>query len=213
MKILVTAGATREPIDAARFISNVSTGATGAALADEFSRSGFEVTLLHGEAAAQPQRAVEAERFSTAADLRARLERRLGAENFDAVIMAAAVSDYSPVAVTAGKISSEARELALQLVRNEKILPRLKSFSPRPLRVIGFKLTAGADEGSRRTAVSAQFTQGGVDAIVHNDLNEIRSAAVHPFWLWPAAKSQPVRLDGAPALAAALAKILSAPPA
>ena len=57
MKILITAGATREPIDAVRFVSNVSTGATGAALADEFSRGGIEVVLLRSEGAVRPQRA------------------------------------------------------------------------------------------------------------------------------------------------------------
>ena len=49
MNLLVTAGATREPLDAVRFLSNVSTGATGAALADALAARGCTVALLHGE--------------------------------------------------------------------------------------------------------------------------------------------------------------------
>lgn len=212
MKILVTAGATREPLDAVRFLSNVSTGATGAALADEFVRRRHTVLLLRGEGAALPRHAAETEVFSSADDLRARLERRLGAGEFDVVVMAAAVADYRPAAAAHGKISSDAAGLTLQLVRNEKILPRLKSFAARPLRVIGFKFTVGADAAARGAAVAAQFSAGGVDAVVHNDLAEIRAAPVHPFRLWrSAADSAPARIEGVPALADALAETFISP--
>lgn len=204
MKILVTAGATREPIDAVRFLSNVSTGATGAALASEFQRRGHPVLLLRGEGAVVPHSGIEQEIFSSAADLRQRLEKRLVAGDFDAVVMAAAVADYRPSETLDGKFSSDAEERRLRLVRNPKILPRLKAFSPRPLQVIGFKLTVGAEAGARRQAVAAQFAAGGVDAVVHNDLVEIRAAPLHPFWLWHSAKVPPARLDGVPALTAAL---------
>ena len=209
MKILVTAGATREPIDAVRFLSNVSTGVTGAALADEFTQRGHTVFLLRGEGGATSQRAVQSEIFSSTADLRARLERQLASGRFYAVVMAAAVSDYRPAEMTPGKISSDAAGLTVQLVRNEKILPRLKSFAARPPRVIGFKLTVGADAAAREAAVGKQFSAGGVDAVVQNDLTEIRAAAVHPFWLWRATDLPPVRLDGVPALAVALEGLLA----
>ena len=54
MHFLVTAGATREPLDAVRFLSNVSTGSTGAALADALAVRGHTVTLLRGEGASEP---------------------------------------------------------------------------------------------------------------------------------------------------------------
>lgn len=211
MKILVTAGATREPIDAVRFLSNVSSGATGAALSNEFVSRGHYVVLLHGEGAVVSERATEREGFSSAADLQARLERRLAQEHFDAVIMTAAVADYRPAKAASGKITSDAVERSLRLVRNEKILPRLKSFSTQPLRVIGFKLTVDADADARRLAVRAQFDAGGVDAIVHNDLTEIRSSTPHPFWLWPSPNDSPRRVDGVPALARAMKEMLGVP--
>ena len=209
MNLLITAGATREPIDAVRFLSNVSTGATGAALAEALAAAGHTVTLLRGEMSVAPRVPLENEIFSSSADLRARLQQRLAGGTFDAVIMAAAVSDYRPRQATREKISSDAPELTLSLVRNEKILPQLKRLSPRPLRVVGFKLTVGADEAAQRHAVARQFAEGGIDAVVHNDLNEIRAAAAHPFGLHVSGQGEPVKISGAAGLAAALGRLLA----
>ncbi len=209
MKILVTAGATREPLDEVRFISNVSSGRTGAALADALAGHGHSVTLLRGEGSAKPQQATDTEKFSSCADLLAKLQRRLGTGAYEAVVMTAAVADYRPDTAQTGKIRSDADELVIRLVRNPKILPQLKAMSPRPLRVIGFKFTVGADVEARRAAVLAQWTAGGVDATVHNDLHEIQSSATHPFYLWARPATTPVLLAGVPALAAALNAVWS----
>jgi phosphopantothenoylcysteine decarboxylase/phosphopantothenate--cysteine ligase len=207
MNVLVTAGATREPIDAVRYLSNVSTGATGAGLAATLIALGHTVTLLHGTGAASPDASVtDLEEFSSTADLRARLERRLGTGTYDAAIMAAAVADYRPEAPAPGKLSSSAATLALSLVRNPKLLPGLKALSPRPLVVVGFKLTVHADDATRHSAVAAQFAAGGVDRVVHNDLAEINAAdrAAHPFRIYHNTDAAPTTVAGVPALAAAL---------
>ena len=209
MNILVTAGATREPLDAVRFLSNVSTGSTGAALADVLAAHDHRVTLLRGESAVPPRSACEVEVFTSTEDLRERLQRRLKGGAFDAVIMCAAVADYRPDFAVNGKISSEAAELTLRLVRNPKILPQLKSFSPRPLVVVGFKLTVGADAAVRRTAVAAQFAAGTVDAVVHNDLEEIGTSPVHPFWLYPSATAAPEQIAGTKNLAEVLDRLVA----
>ena len=206
MNFLITAGATREPIDAVRFLSNVSTGGTGAALADTLAARGHAVTLLRGEASALPHTALDSETFSSAEDLQIRLQRRLSAGVCDAVVMCAAVADYRPGTTVAEKIPSDKPELTLRLVRNPKILPQLKSFSPRPLVVIGFKLTAGADAGAQQRAVAAQFAAGGVDAVVHNDLNEIRTVSSHPFRFYRSPEQAPEKIAGAAALADVLAQ-------
>lgn len=216
MNLLVTSGATREPIDEVRFLSNVSTGATGAALSDALAARGHRVTLLAGAAAVRPaSTAVEVETFSSAADLLARLTRRLGTGDVDGVLMAAAVSDYRPETSEAGKISSDLETLTVRFVRNPKLLPQLKALSPRPLRVIGFKLTVGADAAVRRAAVAAQLAAGGVDAVVQNDLTEIQAAPreAHPFNLYAGAEAldAPQALAGVPALAAELERLLAAP--
>lgn len=200
-KILLTAGATREPIDAVRFLSNISTGSTGAALADAFSALGHTVTLLRGESAVAPKTPCDMETFSSAVNLWSQLERRLCTGQFDVVVMAAAVSDYRPESFHDGKLSSATPQLVLTLVRNPKILPQLKAFSPRALKVVGFKLTVGADAAARHAAVAAQFAAGGVDCVVQNDLEEIRQTAVHPFRLFTSADGIPEEISGTAALA------------
>lgn len=177
MKVLVTAGATREPIDAVRFLSNVSSGATGAALAEFLATSGHEVTLLHGEGSVRTTaNGVTCGAFGSTEQLGVRLESALCQGDFDCVIHAAAVADYRPAAAHAGKLSSYFDDLTLRLVPTPKLLPKLKSWSPSPLRVLGFKLTAGADPASRAAAVGKLFAAGGVDAVVHNDMDELGAA-------------------------------------
>jgi len=209
MNILVTAGATREPLDAVRFFSNVSTGSTGAALADALAAHNHRVTLLRGESAVAPRSACEVEVFTSTEDLWVRLQRRLEGGTFDALIMCAAVADYRPDRTAAGKIGSDAAELTIRFVRNPKILPQLKSFSPRPLVVVGFKLTVGADAAAGRAAVAAQFAAGTVDAVVHNDLEEIRASSAHPFWLYRSATAVPEQINGAQALAEVLDRLVA----
>ncbi len=211
MNVLVTAGATREPIDAVRFISNISSGATGAALADALAAHGHTVTLLRGEGSVAATSIHDQETFCSAADLADRLRRRLASGTVGAVIMAAAVSDFRVAEEYAGKISSTLPELTVRLVRNAKILPQLKSWSPHPLRVIGFKLTVGADAPARQAAVAAQFAAGGVDAVVHNDLREVLAVArsAHPLRLYRTPAVEPAALAGIAALAAALTPLLA----
>ena len=197
MNILITAGATREPIDAVRFLSNVSTGRTGALLADALAAHGHTVTLLHGEAAVRPSRVSDTETFSSTDSLQAALRRRLGTGTYDAVIHCAAVSDYRPDTTHEGKMSSYAAELTIRLVPTPKLLPELKSYAaPRPLKVIGFKLTAGADAPARAAAVAKLFAAGTVDAVIHNDLDDLATGDARPFQAWTAGQSTPETLGG-----------------
>ena len=212
MKLLVTAGATREPIDAVRFLSNVSTGRTGAELAAALAARGHAVHLLRGTGAVTAPAGVDAQEFSSAEDLLDQLQRLLAGGEFAGVIMTAAVADYRPQTAGTGKLDSAVPTRTLTLVRNPKILPQLRKFSPRPLRVIGFKLTVGADATARLTAVRRQFDESHVDAVVQNDLQEIKAAAVHPFRLFTAPAVEPQPLAGVPALAEALDALLRQAP-
>lgn len=195
-RILITSGATREPIDEVRFISNLSSGSTGAALADYLSDRGHEVHLLHGMAAVMPAGKLSSESFGSAADLEDKLRKRLGSGAYDAVIMCAAVADYRPIVAQGGKISSDETGLNIVLTRNAKILPQLKGFSPVGLIVVGFKFTVGADVAARKAAVGKQFASGGVDLVVHNDLREIKARTVHPFNVFRSPEGDPERFYG-----------------
>jgi Phosphopantothenoylcysteine synthetase/decarboxylase len=205
MKVLVTAGATREPIDAVRFLSNVSSGATGVAIAEFLAAAGHEVTLLHGEGSVRTNASgITCGAFGSTEQLGTRLESALCHGGIDVVIHAAAVSDYRPVAKHEGKLSSYSEDLTLRLVPTPKLLPRLKGWSPGPLRVLGFKLTAGADAAGRAAAVGRLFAGGGVDAVVHNDMDELGIAgAGRTFRIYrPGGSAAVAHALGVPALCA-----------
>lgn len=207
MKLLVTSGGTREAIDPVRYISNGSTGRTGASLATALTERGHQVVLMHGVGAARPSLGIETRSFLSTDDLCEKLRHELAGGDYDGVIMAAAVSDYRPESIAKGKLSSDDDTLTLNLVRTPKILPQLRGFSPKPLKVIGFKLTVGADDAARTTAVDTLFSRGGLDAVVQNDLEEMKASTSYPFRLY--ITDQATRdLVGMPALSEALEQFL-----
>ena len=179
LRVLVTAGGTAEPVDGVRVLTNTSTGATGAAIATHLARSGHEVVLLRARAAQPADGPCREETFGTFAELDAALRRLLGAECFDAVIHAAAVSDYGvdsivsdggvvPAGVS-GKIESSRAPL-LRLHLHPKLVDGLRALSAQPFTLVAFKLTHGADAAQAETAVRSLFAHSGADYVVHNDL-------------------------------------------
>lgn len=183
-RILITSGATREPIDGVRFITNMSTGVTGALMADRFSAMGFSVTYLHGEGAKMPSDpGIQCIGFKAFGDLDRKLKGLLEQEDFTAVVQAAAVSDYSVSAIDNGfdllgpqndlKLNSE-NELTLHLKRNFKIVDRLKSYSRNPqIKVIAFKLTHTENVDEQVDAVEKLLASPHIDMVVQNNLNEV----------------------------------------
>lgn len=179
LRVLITSGGTAEPIDGVRVLTNTSTGSTGALLAGHFVRCGHDVTLLRARGAAQPGTACREETFFTFADLDAALTRLLREERFDAVIHAAAVSDYGVEliepdgrvrAAGAGKLETASPPM-LRLKPHPKLLDALRARATAPLRVVAFKLTCGAASAEAAAAVRALFDRAGVDAVAHNDSN------------------------------------------
>jgi phosphopantothenoylcysteine decarboxylase/phosphopantothenate--cysteine ligase len=209
-RILVTGGGTREPIDAVRYIGNHSTGGTAAAMSDAFTALGFEVHWLGGEGAVEPRRAARTERFGGYQDLDRALRRLLSAESYDLVVQVAAVADFSvapgDASTQLGKLESGAEQL-LRLRPTAKLLGRLRDYAGDPgLRVVGFKLTVGADSGLVADAVARQFERCAPDLVVHNDLDEIR-AGRHRFTVND--RTGPVATcDDAAALAGHIAELL-----
>jgi phosphopantothenoylcysteine decarboxylase/phosphopantothenate--cysteine ligase len=173
LRVIVTAGPTREPVDEVRFLANRSSGKMGAALAASAAARGAEVTLLAG--AGTPQvaggaRQVRRVEIETAADLeRALAESAPGA---DAVVMAAAVADFRPRAVAAGKLSRRSQgSLSLELTPVPDLLAGLARHrrEGRPF-LVGFaaEVTAGAALEAR---AAAKLGDKGCDAIVANDVS------------------------------------------
>jgi phosphopantothenoylcysteine decarboxylase/phosphopantothenate--cysteine ligase len=211
-RILVTAGGTRERIDSVRYIGNMSSGRTASRLADELTAAGHDVTWLGARDAIRPELANLMVQFYSFDDLAEQLQALLTANDYDAVVHAAAVSDFSVACVLTengdsldqpgGKLSSES-DLLLRLKPNPKLLDQLRTWSRNPnLRVIGFKLTDTDDPQQRIAAVKKQFDDSKVDAVVHNDLSDISQKA-HTFCLHTP-EHEPVYCEDSEALAETL---------
>lgn len=165
-KIVITAGATREPIDAVRHISNFATGNLGVVLAQEARKRGYAVTLLFGYGETMIPEDIETIRFTTTDDL---LEKALSEiEDADIYISTAAVSDFAPV-YTDEKISSDQEELVIRLKPTPKVLREVKKKACKTTRFVAFKLTYKEEEN--RLVQKAVKSYGDIaDIIVANDL-------------------------------------------
>jgi phosphopantothenoylcysteine decarboxylase/phosphopantothenate--cysteine ligase len=175
--VVVTAGPTREPVDDVRFLGNRSSGKMGAALAAAAAARGAVVTLLagpgtpslpSGSGAAQGIERVEVE---TAADLEAALAT--AAPGADALVMAAAVADFRPLARAAGKLSRRdaGGALTLELTAVPDLLAGVARArkNGRPF-LIGFSAEIGGGEAAAARAAS-KLREKGCDAIVANDVS------------------------------------------
>jgi phosphopantothenoylcysteine decarboxylase/phosphopantothenate--cysteine ligase len=123
-RIVVTAGGTQEPIDPVRHIGNRSSGKMGYALAEAARDRGADVTLITAPTALPEPTGMEIVRIRTVAELRAAVLTAV--KNADALIMAAAVSDFRVAHPSDHKIKKQGGRLTLELVENEDFLLELK---------------------------------------------------------------------------------------
>lgn len=195
LKILITAGGTSEPIDNVRVITNVSSGDTGARLAELLTDFGAEVHLLRAENAKVADTRVEQSTFSTFYSLQKNLKFLLANREFDMVIHAAAVSDFSVDTIEINnqeyapgdfpKIHS-GDKLAIRFKNNPKIVNDIKTFSRnKNVKLVAFKLTSRASEVERDQAVEKLRSQSHADFVVQNDTSEIdKTKQQHRFTIY-----------------------------
>ncbi len=170
LRVLITAGPTRERLDPMRCITNRSSGKMGYALAEAARDMGAHVRLISGPTPLTPPAGVEVIRVESAEEMRrAVLEH---APDCDWVLMAAAVADWRPKRPLAHKESKlSAETLTLELVRTPDILKELgealKGERKRPL-LVGF----AAETGDLVEKARQKLEQKGLDAIVANDLSQ-----------------------------------------
>src|SRR5437868_8801726 len=141
-RVLVSAGGTREPLDAVRFVGNRSSGRMGVALAAEARRRGAEVTLLAANLAVPGPAGVELVDTPTAADLEREALAR-GAEA-DVVVMAAAVADYRPAEALAAKRPKDTATWTLELEPTTDVLSALAERRREGQLLVGFAAETGA---------------------------------------------------------------------
>ena len=167
--VLVTAGPTFEDLDPVRFIGNRSSGRMGYAVAAEAARRGASVTLVSGPTHLDPPAGVTMVRVRSAADMHAAVMARAGA--MDAVVMAAAVADYTPETVAAEKVAKGDGGWTLPLKRTTDILAdlgRLPSRAAKKPVLVGF----AAETHDMLAHADAKRTRKGVDLIVANDVTQ-----------------------------------------
>ena len=163
-KVVVTAGATSEPMDPVRYITNHSTGKMGYAVARACMLRGADVTLLSAQTSLRPVPFVKTVPFTTAQDLFEGVKKY--SADADALVMAAAVADYRPAEVADEKIKKSDGELTLKLERTQDILGWVGAHKPEGLFVCGFSMeTEHLLENS-----SVKLHKKNMDMIVANNL-------------------------------------------
>ncbi|MDP2654470.1 MAG: phosphopantothenoylcysteine decarboxylase [Candidatus Omnitrophota bacterium] len=168
-KILITCGPTWVPVDGVRVLSNISTGEMGHRLADRIAAAGGKVTLLEGPVThAYRGRPVKIKKYLYFDELKRLLESELR-KAYDAVIHAAAVSDYRLKKTRAAKIRSDAKRLTLTLVPTEKLIDRIRARA-RLVVLVGFKLETVAGNSRLLRNARALLKRAGCDFVVANTL-------------------------------------------
>jgi phosphopantothenoylcysteine decarboxylase / phosphopantothenate---cysteine ligase len=163
--VLVSAGGTREPLDAVRFLGNRSSGRMGVALAAEARRRGARVTLLAANLSVPAPAGVEVVETPTAAELEREAGARAGAA--DVVLMAAAVADYRPAEALAGKRAKDAAGWTVELEPTPDVLRGLGERERNGQVLVGF----GAETGAEGLAKKRQMlTDKNLDLVVVNDV-------------------------------------------
>jgi phosphopantothenoylcysteine decarboxylase/phosphopantothenate--cysteine ligase len=163
-RVVVTAGGTREPVDTVRFIGNRSSGRMGVALAEEARRRGAQVVLLAANLAVPAPVGVEAIQTPTAADLR---DAALGLADADVHLLAAAVADYRPAEVMAGKRPKDGRDWTLALEPTDDVARLLGERKREGQVLVAFGAEHG-EEGLRRKR--AMLETKNADLVVYNDV-------------------------------------------
>lgn len=174
--VVVIGGAARESIDAVRSVTNESSGASAIALANQAHYRGAEVELWTGAMRATVPAWLTTFPWRSVEDLRSLARRRRGAlQRSAAVLVPAALSDFT-LDPTAGKIDSRAGStLTLHLRPAPKILPELRRLAPRPTRLVAFKLDAGSDPKELEAKAERLRAETGADWIVANDVRTLGS--------------------------------------
>jgi phosphopantothenoylcysteine decarboxylase/phosphopantothenate--cysteine ligase len=165
-RVLVSAGGTREPLDAVRFVGNRSSGRMGVALAAEARRRGAEVTLLAANLAVPAPPGVQLVETPTAPDLEREALAR--ATQADVVVMAAAVADYRPAEALATKRPKDTAAWTLELEPTTDVLSVLGERRREGQLLVGFAAETGASGLER---AREKLSRKGADLFVLNDVS------------------------------------------
>ncbi len=162
MRILITAGGTREYLDPVRFISNASSGRMGYALAREAFRAGHKVTLVTAATAQRPPSGAKVIEVETAARMFKAIKKHF--EKCDCLIMAAAVADYTPARPAKTKIKKTGKALTIKLKPTSDILKWAGKHKKKKQIVVGFAL----EDKAVRIRAEKKLNEKNLDMIIAN---------------------------------------------
>ena len=201
MKILVTSGGTKVPIDRVRSITNMSRGTFGSRIADAFFNEGLEafrtgnehgnpiekITFftakngklptaqsLNDETYEDGYRPLDIISYSTFDDYKSGIEDLLKKETYDIIVVAAAVSDYGVANYYDGKYRSREDDMCIKLVKLPKVLPIMRKLAPDSV-ICGFKLLVDSTTAELLNAMKNQIVESDVDLVIGNDLRDIKA--------------------------------------
>ena len=169
MRVLVTAGPTREPIDPVRYISNRSSGKMGYAIAEAALNAGHDVILISGPVNLAPPDQATFVGVSTSDEMFDAVHRH--ADQCDMCVMCAAVADYKPAKVSTTKIKKSREKVSLELIPTRDILDSLGHRQDRQFLVVGFAAeTTDVEENAGR-----KLREKNCDIVVANDVSDADS--------------------------------------
>jgi phosphopantothenoylcysteine decarboxylase / phosphopantothenate---cysteine ligase len=163
IRVLLTSGSTREPIDPVRYVGNRSSGKMGFALAEALSDLGAEVTLISGPASIPAPQGIPCHWVETAHEMRTAVMERVG--NADIFVGVAAVADYRPRQTADEKIKKNKDIVMLELVRNPDILAEVAARDDAPF-CVGF----AAETEQVEVYAEAKRQAKGLDLIAANQV-------------------------------------------
>ncbi len=171
-KVLITAGPTIEYIDPVRIITNQSSGKTGVLLASELISSGAKVTLVYGPGIEKPSKGAKIIKISTSKEMFNVVKKEMS-KKFDIVIMAAAVSDYTPENTSKNKIKSTKNKIKISLKKTPKIINQIKRYQKNVF-LVGFKAETNLSKKELIISAKKKMNESSADMIVANDIGSIR---------------------------------------
>ena len=201
MKILITSGGTKIPIDRVRSITNMSHGTFGSRIADAFFNEGLaafrtgnergnpieKITFFMAKDSRKPTlqslndetyedgyRPIEYVEYSTFDDYKSGIEELLKKETYDIIVVAAAVSDYGVANYYNGKYRSREDDMCIKLVKLPKVLPIMRKLAQNAT-ICGFKLLVDSTNAELLDAMKKQMVESNVDLVVGNDLHDIKN--------------------------------------
>jgi phosphopantothenoylcysteine decarboxylase/phosphopantothenate--cysteine ligase len=166
VKVLLTAGPTREPIDPVRFLTNRSSGKMGYTLAGAFLHEGHSVLLISGPTNLDVPDGVDFIPVETAAEMHDAVERYIG--KMDVAVFAAAVADYTPANILPQKIKKSGDTLTLELVRTADILSSARDKFGFTGILVGF----AAETENLETNAREKLVRKQCDLVVANDVSQ-----------------------------------------